>query len=441
MLIRVGTTLFGDSRLGVRIGAILAGAIASWALIVLARRLDNSPSSADKSALRAATLVMCIPVALVGFVLATPDAPLLAAVTVMLVALDRALAAPYRSTDALRWWCATGVMLGAGLCAKYTAVLVPFGVFIAMLVHPRLRRRLGEPGPYIATLIAVAIFLPVILWNARHDWISFTFQFKHGLGTPKGSPFSRELNLIGGQLGLVSPILAVMTGVATVRSLRRESNDRRFAIAAIATAIFAFFMLSALRKPVEANWPGPALVAALPLLATWQVYGSSQKWFRWGCLLAATCTAVIIIQALTSFLPLAPRRDPIAKAYGWDQVAARVDYVRDSAANNAGCARVWIAADRYQDASELAFHLNGHPHVFSLNLGSRLNQYNLWPSLQNVFQSGDCTILVLDDSPAGANTAQRVATFLRQDDAGPITLARGQGYIARRHIWLLHRQD
>ena len=136
ILIRAGTTLFGDTRIGVRIGAIMLGAIASWATIALARRLDNRRSDASRSAMRAAILVTCIPVALVGFVLATPDAPLLAAVTVMLVALDRTFAAPYRSTEALQRWCAAGVMLGVGLCAKYTAVLIPFGIFVAMLLHP-----------------------------------------------------------------------------------------------------------------------------------------------------------------------------------------------------------------------------------------------------------------------------------------------------------------
>jgi hypothetical protein len=400
--------------------------------------LNDSQSDADESAMRAAILTACIPVAFVGFVLATPDAALLAAITVMLVALDRAFAAPYRSADALRWWCAAGVMLGIGLCAKYTAALVPFGVFVAMLIHPRLRSRLGEPGPYIATLLATVIFLPVILWNARHGWISFAFQFKHGLGAPSGSPLSRELNLMGGQLGLVSPILAVMTVVAVVRSLRDWTDERRFAIAAIAATIFAFFTLSALRKPVEANWPAPALVAALPLLATWQVYGKSRRWFHWGCLLAATCTAIISIHAFVPFVPLPQRRDPIAKAYGWGQVAARVDRVRDGVANNGTCAHVWIAADRYQDASELAFHGRGHPMVFSLNMGSRPNQYNLWTALKDESHPGDCTVLVVDDSPTGAALAQRAANSLRPDDVGPVTLTRGRRPIGRRHIWLLH---
>jgi 4-amino-4-deoxy-L-arabinose transferase-like glycosyltransferase len=438
ILIRAGTTLFGDTRIGVRIGAILAGAIASWALIVLARRLDDNRSSADESALRAAILVICIPVALVGFVLATPDAPLLAAVTVMLVALDRAFAASYRSADSLRWWCAAGVMLGVGLCAKYTAVLLPFGVFVAMLVHPRLRARFSEPGPYCATLLAAAIFLPVILWNARHDWISFAFQFKHGLGTTKGSAVSRELNLIGGQFGLVSPILAGMTCITVARTLRCRTNERRFAIATIAASIFAFFVVSALRKPVEANWPAPALVATLPLLATWHVYGTSRQWFRCGALLAVLCTLVISVQALVPLVPLSPRRDPIAKAYGWNQVADRVGRVRDSIANNATCAHVRIAADRYQDASELAFHVPGHPFVFSLNMGGRPNQYNIWPSLKNTYHPGDCTVLIVDDSPTGTVIAHLAADSLRLDDVGPVTLTRGHQLIGRRHIWLLH---
>jgi 4-amino-4-deoxy-L-arabinose transferase-like glycosyltransferase len=440
VLIRAGTALFGDTPLGVRAGSIVAGGIASWALVVLARRLydHGAGHASDGGEQRAALLMACIPIALVGFVLATPDAPLLAAVAVMLVALDRAFAAPVGSAEALRWWCAAGVMLGVGLCAKYTAVLIPFGVLCAMLVHPTLRARFREPGPYVATLVAIVVFSPVIHWNADHDWISFVFQVRHGLGTPKGSAFTREANLLGGQLGLISPIIAVMAGIAIVQALRRPADDRRFALAAIATVIIAFFAISALRKPVEANWPAPAFLAALPLLATWHIVGRARQWFTWGGVLAAGCTVVISVHAFNEILPIAPRRDPIAKAYGWDQVAAQVEQVRDTIVSNTSCRHAWVAADRYQDASELAFHMREHPTVFALNLGGRANQYDLWPGVQTVARPEDCLVLLVDDNTNGMTVVQRAAEWHgRPHDGGLAILSRGQRPIDRRRIWIL----
>jgi hypothetical protein len=66
---------------------------------------------------------------------------------------------------------------------------------------PLAPRRLREPGPYVACVLATLVFLPVLRWNAMHDWISFRFQLEHGLGRPKGSALMRELDLVGGQLG------------------------------------------------------------------------------------------------------------------------------------------------------------------------------------------------------------------------------------------------
>ncbi|HXC25998.1 MAG TPA: glycosyltransferase family 39 protein [Gemmatimonadaceae bacterium] len=445
LLIRAGTVLLGDTNLGVRLGAILAGIVTSWALVTLARRLEERTSGdtlSDPSAIRVAILAACIPVAFAGFVLATPDAPLLAILAVMLVALDRAFAAPYQSWDALQWWCAAGVMLGVGLCTKYTAVLVPFAVCCAMLVRPGLRIRFREPGPYVATIIAVLIFMPVILWNAQHQWVSFAFQIRHGLGHTTGSALIREVQLIGGQLGLISPILAVMGGIMVAKTLRRSSSDRRFAIAAIAMTITLFFLVSALRKPVEANWPAPVLLATLPLLATWNMRGITRRWFQWGVGLAMLCTVALATHALVGFFPVPHRRDPMTQAYGWDHLAAQVERVHDTLASRTSCTHTWITADRYQDASELAFHLAGHPPVFALNMSGRANQYDLWPTLWTTARHEDCLVLVVDDDRSGMIIVQRVAIYRsRPEDAGLAPLLLDGQPIARRHLWVVRNEN
>src|SRR5205814_784028 len=93
---------------------------------------------------------------------------------------------------------------------------------------------------------------------------------------------------------------------------------------------FGFFGLSALRRPVEANWPSPALTAAVPLLAA-AATGGGRGWDRWlrpGWVLGGLLVLVGAVHAVYPVLPLDPEHDPIRRGHGWDVVATRVAAVR-----------------------------------------------------------------------------------------------------------------
>ncbi|HET9683176.1 MAG TPA: glycosyltransferase family 39 protein, partial [Gemmatimonadaceae bacterium] len=73
LLIRAGTLVGGDTRLGVRFFPVVAGAVASLAAVAIARRIAG-----DRAARTASIVFALMPLAASGLVLATPDAPLLA---------------------------------------------------------------------------------------------------------------------------------------------------------------------------------------------------------------------------------------------------------------------------------------------------------------------------------------------------------------------------
>jgi hypothetical protein len=395
--------------------------------------VSGSHSVLDDAGSRAALLLLVVPAALVGFVIATPDAPLLAAIAVTLAALERAIASPARSRESFGWWCAAGVALGIAFCSKYTSVLIPFGVFVALLSRRDLRQRLVEPGPYAATVIALLVLAPTLVWNSHHEWISFTFQLHHGLGQVRGSVLGRELTLVAGQLGLISPIIAVLAVVAVARSLRRIEDARRFMLAIVATTIVAFFAVSAIRRPVEPNWPVPALVAALPLLATMPLKRTTRRWFIAGAVLGALCIVLVALQATARVVHVNARRDPIARAQGWLDLARAVQRAQSRVT---GCSATLIAADRYQDASELAFNIPGNPAVFSLNLGGRANQYDLWPTIYAVATPSDCGLVVVDESAEGEAVVKRLGAASASLLEHAEMTWRGSP-IGRRAIWLV----
>ncbi len=490
-MIATGTAVLGDTTAGVRLLPLLLASVTQLAIVSIAAGLGGATA-----AMRAAMFSTLLPIATLGLVLATPDVPLFAFVTLALWSADRALSKPAASSQALVWWIVMGIFTGASFLSKYTAVLLPAAMFVAFLLHPLLRRRFREPGPWIAALIAIAFFVPVVLWNQQHDYISFRFQLGHGLGSgAKGSILSREAELIGGQLALATPVLAVLLAIAVWRQLRvprvssltpprdtapfdvertENVNARKFLLAVVSAVPLVFFAISATRRSVEANWPALIYPGAIALLAATGGAAYFGRWWRYAAWTAGFFLVVLSAQVIYPVLPVAPRKDPVARAYGWDRLAAVADSVAAVSRNeysstvNAGVGAeanatvtdnssasrgtasseanpgtsypviaTHFASERYQDASELAFHLTSQPVVLALNIASRPNQYDLWYSTDSVIRAGDNLVVSFDDNPAGDERARTVSRWFAQAiDGQRVILARGTGEVAHRKVWL-----
>lgn len=428
-LIRGGTSIVGHTALGVRLVPILAGMLAGWFLSLGARRLGGGGA-----ALVAALSFALMPLSAAGLIIATPDAPLFAAAAACVYALIRAIEATERHV-ALVWWSVAGVALGLAALSKYTAVLLALGTVVAVLVRRELRSELSTPGPYVGTLLAIAVFSPVIIWNAEHDWASFAFQLQHGFGGAGGSVINRELELIGGQLGLVTPILFVMMIIA----MRRASGSSRALLAIIGATVLVFFVYSATRRRVEANWPALAYVPGIMLLAAHAANRTWRTWLRAGIALAALLTIVTYANTFTPVLPVPARRDPVARSSGWGDLAAEVNRLYAPRLPISSY-RTWVGADRYQETSELAFHLPDNPEVFSLNLTTRRNQYDLWPGFTDRAQPRDGLILVADETAQANPTVEALRPHFEvvQPDS-MVTLAREGDPVKYLRIWLLQR--
>jgi len=440
-LIRIGdsflTPLGVSNPIAIRLGPVIASWIAALATVAAARRLGG-----DSAALRAAIIITVLPLAAAGLILATPDAPLLASIAVGVYCLVRVLEAPIGSGQSLKWWTATGIATGAAFWSKYTSIFFPLAVLLAVIMRPDLRARLREPGPYVACIVATIVFLPVLYWNSQHDWVSFVYQLRHGLEASTGSAWRRawrqEGDFFGGQVGLVSPILFVMFVIVTARALGKRAPSERFVLAMIAAVSFAFFVYSATRRRVEPNWPAPAYIPAIVLVATTDWGAMARRWLTAGIVLAAAMSAMIYVQGVAPILPIAPAKDPIARAHGWSDVAERVDSTA-AALTTETRSPTWLGGDRYQEASELAFYSATHPTTFATNLAGRPNQYDLWPRFRDVARPHDNLVLVVDDDGGAMHPAvKRLAPYFADMRRGDlVSLKRGDAVIATRRIWLL----
>jgi 4-amino-4-deoxy-L-arabinose transferase-like glycosyltransferase len=432
LLIRAGTEVFGATPFGVRVFPVLTGFATMLVVVWLARRHGGT-----EAAFWAAAIGAAVPVAAVGLVLATPDSPLLLAYALTIAALDQALRAQPGSRTSWTWWILAGVAVGFGLTSKYSAVLIPLGVLLAFLLRASLRRRLRTPEPYTAASVALLCFSPVIWWDAQHGWASFGFQLSRGLHTADGRWISRAVQSLVEQMALVSPVLAVLLVAVAVRAVRRRTDDRRFVLAVVSLTTLGFFAYQALNQRIEPNWPAPGFVPAFVLLA---LAAQSLRWRRWiklGVGMGAVLVAVMYVQVGYPLLPVEPRKDPVARAHGWDTLAETAQQVRAQVAAG-GAVTTWVGANRYQDAAQLAFHLPDQPTVFLLNLTGWPSQYDFWPGFWDRARPGDALLLVMEESP---ETDEALAILRPHFDGltreAEVALRRGAGVISERQVWVL----
>lgn len=82
-------------------------------------------------------------------------------------------------SDNPRWWLGIGAAIGLGLMTKYTILVLVAGIVIGVILTPA-RRYLLSPWLWGGVALALLIFLPNLIWQARHDFISLDFlRFIH----------------------------------------------------------------------------------------------------------------------------------------------------------------------------------------------------------------------------------------------------------------------
>jgi hypothetical protein len=351
LVIRLGTMIAGDTELGVRLVSILLALPMSYAVYRSAAILFGGV----RVAATATVLLNVTLMAAVGTMIVTPDAPLLVASSLVLFCLAKVL-----ETGRGFWWLAVGAAVGAALLSKYTALFFGPAILVWLVSVPRLRRWLISPWPYLGAVVAAALFLPVILWNADHQWVSFIKQ----IGRARIEDFRPALigELIPTQIAFATPLVGILGAMGLYALLRRNAGAlaARMLINATFWTITLYFIWHSLHARVEANWFAPvypafAIAAAVAAhLARWQPRQQRVADFclRWAAPVGVVMFALLVVQANTGVLT-GYRRDATVRSVGvgWRELAAGIEAVRLRV--GAAC----VLAPDYGTTGWLAFYL------------------------------------------------------------------------------------
>jgi 4-amino-4-deoxy-L-arabinose transferase-like glycosyltransferase len=321
---RIGLGIFGVSLVGLRIFSVLAQALSILIAALMARELGGG---------RLAQVTVALAVAL-------SPLPMFEATEFQYSSFDYlwwSLAAycviRLVKTKNPRWWLGIGAAVGAGLETKYTMCFLIAGIGGGLLLTAE-RRYLLNRWFWAGAALALLIFLPNLLWQVRHDFISFHFlQSIHKRDVGQG----RDHGFIRDQFILCVNLAAAPLWIAGLICYLR---DRRY-------RLLAWMYLIPLGLFIAGKGRGYYLAAAYPMLIA---MGSvtAERWveslrrpWRWTVKIAFFA-GLVLMGAYVSAL-LVPwtnggrlkdfalsKNGDLREEVGWNEMVKAVAEIRDS---------------------------------------------------------------------------------------------------------------
>ncbi len=162
---RLALELFGPSLVGVRFFCALAMSVALVLTGLMARELGGG---------RPAQIVAALAAAIAPAALSEGNFFQYISFDYLWWVLIAYLMIRLLKSENPRWWLGIGAVVGLGMMTKYTMVFFALGV-AAGVILTQSRRYLASPWLWGGVALALLVFLPNMVWQAQHNFISLDF--------------------------------------------------------------------------------------------------------------------------------------------------------------------------------------------------------------------------------------------------------------------------
>ena len=321
---RIAMSLFGLSMVGLRLFSVIANAAAIFFTGLMAR-----PLGGGRLAQVTATLAVALsPLPLfegTEFQYTTFDYLWWVLIAYFVIRL--------LNTEDPRWWVAIGAVIGIGMQTKYTMGFYVAGIVGGVLLT-RARKYLLTPWLWAGVGLSILIFLPNLIWQIKHDFISLQFlQQIHARDVGEG----RANGFLRGQFLICTNLFAAPLWIAGLIGYFRTKRYRMLAWMYVFP--LALFIVGKGREYyLGAAYPMLMAMGAV-MAAQWL---ASMSKTRRRAIAAAFFVLLSLSGALacTLLVPLAPggvlkkfaleKNGELREEIGWDDLVRNVAAIRDS---------------------------------------------------------------------------------------------------------------
>lgn len=338
-------------------------------------------------------------------------------------------------------WCALGVVLGLGLLNKISVLWLGAGLFAGLLATP-LRRSLKKPGPWLAGLIASALFAPHVVWEIVNGWP--TREFIRNATSEKMVEVA-PLDFVSGQVEMMLPFTLPLWlgGLLWLFAAREGRTYRVLAWTYVTVALILMGSGSS-----RAGYLAPAytwLFAAGGVAAERALAGPRLAWLRpayvallllAGAAIAPLALPILPIETYIRYAralghaPSTEERKELgdlgqfyADMHGWEAIVATVaDAHRRLTPEEAAAARVFAPDYGIAGAIDLMGRRQGLPPAISGH-----NNYWLWGP-----RGWDGRVVIV----VGGREERLREQFASVERAGTLECGRCMPYENGRPVWI-----
>jgi 4-amino-4-deoxy-L-arabinose transferase-like glycosyltransferase len=368
----------------VRLAAVVFGTINTGLIFLIGRKMKDSITG-FYAALMFTASIYCF---IVAGIFIMPDTPqvlfwLLSLWLLMDCLPDKELTKRSRIRLLM-----AGVTVGLAMLSKYHSAFLIAGVLFYMLFYNRRWFRAKET--YLAFLVAVALFAPVIIWNWQNSFVSFTFHESRVGVSGMRIRWDYLGTELAGQFFYSNPVNFIIILFSLIAILRRKqfldrTPLRLLLVMSLPLAlVFIGFSLYSSTLP---HWTGPAYLGLILVAAAW-LSGSgkepSPKLVPWPLRIALIFQLVLItagvLQINYGIIPLKKNGidDITMQLQGWRQLGEKFRTVAEQDVRlrrmSAGAP---ILTFRWFPAANLDYYVAAQlqKKVYSLGTLTRIHKY------------------------------------------------------------------
>lgn len=273
-----------------------------------------------------------------------------------------------------RWWLAVGASLGLGMETRYTAGFLALGIVGAWLLTP-LRRQVSSPWLWAGFAVSVLVFLPNVIWQARHGFISLDFlSHLHARDLRQG----RFKDFYVGQLLICLNIVTVPLALRGLWFYFVREEGRRYRLLGWTVVVtFLLFAIAGARAYYTAPLYPVLLAGGSVMFGIWASGLSPQgarlaHGVQWSLILIAGVIFTLLVMPIAPvgsriWKTTAKLHDQFREEIGWPELARNVAKVFNALPADER-ARTGILTGNYGEGGALNLYgpALGLPHAMSL---------------------------------------------------------------------------